>query len=82
MKHSSKPSSPDSKTFRGEVSAKCQGPCQQGRKECPIPWACETELDQMPSGHTPWDEIKADLLLAIVITVFVLAIAMAIALFL
>ncbi len=43
---------------------RCQGPCQQGRKECPIPWACETELDEMPSGHTPWDEIKADLLLA------------------
>lgn len=60
---------------------RCQGPCQQGRKPCPTPWACEVELDEMPSGHTWWTEVKADLLLATLITCGVLAIALIIALF-
>ena len=21
----------------------CNGPCEQGRRECPTPWACEVE---------------------------------------
>jgi hypothetical protein len=45
----------------------CQGPCEQGKKLCPSPWACEIELDESPSGHTPWTEIKADLALAALI---------------
>lgn len=61
---------------------RCQGPCQQGKKECPTPWACEIEIDEMPSGHTPWDEIKADFLLAVFISAFVMILALAIAMFL
>lgn len=61
---------------------RCQGPCQQGKKECPTPWACEIEIDEMPSGHTPWDEIKSDFLLAVFISALVMILALAIAMFL
>ena len=26
----------------------CNGPCEQGRKECPTPWACE--VDEPPEA--------------------------------
>jgi hypothetical protein len=57
----------------------CQGPCEQGKKQCPTPWACEVDLDEMPSGHTPWDEIKQDLVLAILISAALIGIALALA---
>jgi hypothetical protein len=57
----------------------CQGPCQQGRKECPTPWACEIEVDDSPTGETPWREIKADIFLAIILTIAALGIAAVVA---
>ena len=30
----------------------CNGPCEQGRKECPTPWACERE--EKPYSDPRW----------------------------
>ena len=57
----------------------CQGPCDQGRKECPTPWVCEIELDDSPTGETPWREIKADIFLAAVLAGVVIVVAVLIA---
>ncbi len=57
----------------------CQGPCQQGRKECPTPWACEVNIDDSPTGETPWREIKADIFLAAVLAGVVIVVAVLIA---
>lgn len=51
----------------------CHGPCQQGREECPTPWACE--IEDTGSGFTAWDEIRGDFFLAVVLTAAVAAIA-------
>ena len=78
-KHSSKCAILGSKIYRGEVYMGCQGPCDQGRKTCPTPWACEIQIDDSPTGETPWREIKADLLLAIILCAASLGIAALIA---
>jgi hypothetical protein len=57
----------------------CQGPCQQGRKECPTPWACEVNIDDSPTGETPWREIKQDVFLAAVLAGVVIVVAVLIA---
>jgi hypothetical protein len=57
----------------------CQGPCDQGRKECPTPWACEVNIDDSPTGETPWREIKADIFLAAVLAGVVIVVAVLIA---
>ncbi len=57
----------------------CQGPCEQGKKPCPSPLACEIELDESPSGHTPWTEIKQDVFLAAVLAGVVIVVAVLIA---
>jgi hypothetical protein len=57
----------------------CQGPCDQGRKECPTPWACQIEVDDSPTGETPWREFKTDVFLAAVLSGVVIIIAVLIA---
>ena len=49
----------------------CNGPCDQGRKACPTPWACEVED---PPEHNMFmvvlkDVITAVLLVGVIVTV-------------
>lgn len=41
----------------------CNGPCDQGRKPCPTPWACEVEEPK----HDPVRVVLFDAVIAVMI---------------
>ena len=45
----------------------CHGPCDQGRKQCPIPWACEREEPSDPRWYYLPEFIVAFLMIAALI---------------
>lgn len=46
----------------------CKGPCDQGRKPCPTPWACEVEEpDTDPTKVVIGDTLIAAVLLGVVV---------------
>lgn len=42
----------------------CNGPCEQGRKACPTPWACEVDE---PPEHDMASVVLKDLLISAVV---------------
>ena len=53
----------------------CDGPCEQGRRECPTPWACEVE----EPDNTSYRVVLIDGLIAAVIIAVIAAIVLGVA---
>jgi len=53
----------------------CNGPCEQGRRECPTPWACEVE----EPDNSSYRAVFIDCMIAAVIVAVIAAIVLGVA---
>ena len=53
----------------------CDGPCEQGRRECPTPWACEVE----EPDNSSYRAVFIDCFIAAVIIAAITAIVLGVA---
>lgn len=50
----------------------CHGPCEQGRRECPTPWACEVE----EPDNSSYRAVLKDCVIAVILVAVIAAIVL------